>query len=560
MFNNIPTNIYRVFAFAAIMSGMAGLMRAADSRNAEKARLATSFPRAHSGSSPWDPETASDTNFVIDRASGLDTGCVFRSSGPLRFSVAVDRYVGPTNADGTLKDAAGLIAAGVVSAKARLRMPAYDVDYSGVQDASVQPERDAVKLNGQSLGFLTGDNDVWKLNEFSIPIEVLKFPSSPTPECFSSAASCPGPAPVMNDIQIDIDVLNTEERWCTEIDWATLSFSAMAPLMLIHGTNAGPETWGRPKPLIGSFDCNAAPAAGSVAARLIELKITFDDCIQVDANGSPGNNAQQLAAILARKAKKYGVENLHLITHSKGATDSRLYLSSYYTAAQRINPSTGRPSQFKVLSLYSIGTPSQGTILSKYSIVAEEIRSFTVANSGVDVASDPLVLSALRDASLANAASVVGLAPVDPARTAQTPESMAAFNLMVHQFPGIPYYSIAGNADANGNTTIEASEATGFGVPASIATTLYRALGRTKSLTVVEKSRGPWGIIKYNFAQAVLSNTIEPNDLVSTVSSTHCTACGFASLATFSRNHSSLKDTTTTDLIVARIRQDYPVQ
>ena len=522
-----------------------------------------SVPTSHSGDSPWDPQTASDTNFVIDKATGLDTGCVYRSSGPLRFTVQVDRYVGPTNANGTLKNAAGLVAAGVVSAKARLRMPAWDVDYSGAEDPTVNPERDQVSFNGYSFGYLTGDNNIWKLNEFEIPIENVKFPSSPAPECTSSVvSSCPGPTPARNDIQIDIDTANSSESWCTEIDWATLSFDAMAPLMLIHGTNSGPDAWGRPAPLpFQAFNCNGTPAAGSVSARLIELGVPFDDCIQLEPNGSPANNAQQLSTLLPRKARKFGVENLHLVTHSKGATDSRQFLKDYYPAAQAIDPSTGRPSQFRVLSLYAIGTPSQGTILSNYSIVAEEVRTFTVANSGVDVANDPLVLSALRDATLANVAGSVGLAPVDPARSAQTPESMASFNALVHPWPGIRYYSIAGNADADGDTFIKGDEWKGLTlINDGVATTMYRALGRTTSLRVVEKSRGPWGIIKYNFAEAVLSDTIAPNDLVSTVASTHCTSCGFQALATYKLNHAALKNATTTDLIVNQIKQDNPVR
>jgi triacylglycerol lipase len=522
----------------------------------------SSIPRAHSGDSPWDPQTPSDTIFLVDRASGLDTGCVFRRSGPLRFTVLVDRYVGPTNANGTLKDAAALVAAGVVSAKARLRMPAWDVDYSGAEDPGVSPERDRVTFNGQNFGALTGDTDIWKLNEFDIPIENVKFPSSPAVECSTSnLASCPKPSPARNDIQIDIDTLNTDEEWCTEIDWATLSFEAMAPIILIHGTNSGPDTWGRPDPTFSSFDCSATPAAGSVAARLIQAKVPFDDCLQVEPNGSPANNARQLSTILPRKARRFGVENLHLVTHSKGATDARQFLTSHYAAAQAIDGNTGRPNQFRVLSLYSIGTPSQGTILSSYSIVAADVGDLIVSATGVDVASDPLVLAALNLASVGNGASRTGLAPRDPARAAQTPEAMAAFNVRVRPWPGIRYYSIAGNADANGDLRIEGAERDQFtGFNDTTATIIYRALGRTTSIRVVEKSRGPWGWIKYDFADATLTDTVAPNDLVSTVASTHCATCGFQELATYELNHSTLKNATTVDLIVNRIRQDYPVR
>ena len=136
---------------------------------------------------------------------------------------------------------------------------------------------------------------------------------------------------------------------------------------------------------------------------------------------------------------------------------------------------------------------------------------------------------------------------------------MAAFNAVVHQWPGIPYYSIAGDADADGNGIIQGDEWKGFPFTDFLATIDYEALGRTTSLPVTETSLA-WGIVKYNFAPAVLSDTVAPNDLVSTEASTHCTACGFQTLATYKLNHLALKNATTTDLIVSTISQQYPVR
>src|SRR2546425_1229832 len=64
---------------------------------------------AHSGSSPFDPPVATDNTFVVDTGPGLDTGCTFRSGGPLIFTININRVVGDVNADGTLASPQDLI-------------------------------------------------------------------------------------------------------------------------------------------------------------------------------------------------------------------------------------------------------------------------------------------------------------------------------------------------------------------------------------------------------------------------------------------------------------------
>ncbi len=90
--------------------------------------LALDAPLGQSLTSPFTPPEETDTTFVVDAASGLDTDCIFRSGGPLVFDVAVTRVVGDVNADGTLQDAATLIANGVISSTATLTLPVFDVD------------------------------------------------------------------------------------------------------------------------------------------------------------------------------------------------------------------------------------------------------------------------------------------------------------------------------------------------------------------------------------------------------------------------------------------------
>ncbi|MFZ4699390.1 MAG: dockerin type I repeat-containing protein [Candidatus Methylumidiphilus sp.] len=160
-------------------------------------------------SSPFAPPTA-DT-FVTDGGSGLDTGCTFNtdSNHPLVIQVVIDKFVGDVDGNGFLVNPAPLISAGIIPATVDVIMPAYDIDVNG----SPPPESDQALFNGQSLGFLTGNDSIWKLNSFSIDIRKVKFPSRP--------AAGGNVTPVINTVQINIDTLSSG-RWCAAIDWVAL--------------------------------------------------------------------------------------------------------------------------------------------------------------------------------------------------------------------------------------------------------------------------------------------------------------------------------------------------
>ena len=175
--------------------------------------------------SPFDPPT--EDVFVADDGPGLDTGCTFNTdpNHPLIIDVLVDQAVGPVDANGYLMDSGALVAAGVVPATVDVILPAYDVDVYG----SPPPESDEVLLNGQSLGTLTGDNAIWKLNSFTVGIDRIKFPAPPT-----SGA----PTPVANRVQVNVDTLSTG-RWCTAIDWVALVIPIKLPVALKLEPTAG---------------------------------------------------------------------------------------------------------------------------------------------------------------------------------------------------------------------------------------------------------------------------------------------------------------------------------
>src|SRR5215207_843193 len=179
-------------------------------------------------SSPFPTPTPTDTHFVVDEDEGLDTDCQFRSSGSLKFTVKVTRYVGAVGGDGTLSNPQALISNGVVSATATPTMPAFDVDFNAPVDLFF-PERDRILFNGHPVGdlsvgaYLNGENQRWRINQITVPIQYVRFAQK--------GPRGGEPTPGLNEVEILIDQANVftgQDAWCTAIDWAALKFDALA--------------------------------------------------------------------------------------------------------------------------------------------------------------------------------------------------------------------------------------------------------------------------------------------------------------------------------------------
>ena len=263
------------------------------------------------GSSPFTPPEANDSTFVIDDDVGLDTGCTFRSGGPLVFTVEVGRVIG---------DKAELLSRGLLSDTATLRMPAFDVDYDGTPP----PERDRVWFNGNVVPteFLTGSNNVWKLNAFSIPIDWVNFAADPGLGGTAVAG--------LNIIRIDIDTANTSERWCTEIDWAALEVEKIPrPVLMFHGIFSDGDIW-----------------EVTWERRLDELGIPNDGDLNMGALDSIADNAAKIASRVAQARQRWGVDRVVIASHSKGGLDSRHYIESNDDVERLIQlgtPNAGSP-------------------------------------------------------------------------------------------------------------------------------------------------------------------------------------------------------------------------
>lgn len=287
--------------------------------------------------SPAKPNYSTDSRFVVNEGTYLDTGCTYRSGGPLRIPLPIKRFVGETDGQGFLTNPAGLVQNGIVANKLKLRMPAYDVDMQGDP-----PEVDKVFFNGHEIGVLTGANGVWKINEFTIPVEWVRFGKKGE----SGAPSIES----VNEIEIQIDTASGgEERWCTYIDWIELSVEAMYPVIMVHGNSQSGEFWEK-RGFVQPFR---------------QQMIPFDNSISFDPKAAPIEaNSAQLATELPKRAKQFGVKHIHIVAHSKGGLDVRDFL------ARRL-PELSDEDRIAVLSVSTLSTPHHGSVGADYILDAE---------------------------------------------------------------------------------------------------------------------------------------------------------------------------------------------
>lgn len=404
-----------------------GKSNSKSSRTAFVATATTAAASTAVRTSPFDPPEDGDESFSNDSGPGLDTGCSFRSDGPLMFNIEVKRFVGELNPDGTLKNADALIAAGAISRTVKLIMPNYDVD-SNASIPGVAPERDRVSINGVAVGFLEGENNQWVLNSFEVDVRKIKFAER--------GADGNNPTGGVNEIRIDIDTANAEENWCTATDWANGSFKALSPIILIHGNNSN-----------GAFFDRQHFTDELLAQGVLK----FDNSINLAAGApSPGgtfiaNNARELNQKIPAIVRGFGVKKVHLIAHSKGGLDSRAYLADYQRRYQK---------EFKILSLTTLSTPHDGSAVADVSI-ERQVAAQQIGNFGkIEYEGFPEWLGSLTFVM----EKALG---IDDGRrnltTNYVTNTFGRRNVPKLSGLGVAYNTVAANADRNNNQQIDST-------------------------------------------------------------------------------------------------------
>lgn len=271
--------------------------------------MATGSYFGHSGVNPYQAYSnlPDDEIFVADSGGTLDQ-YLCRSQGPITFDLPIDRVYGAiatlsgNETYNNLQNPFTMIANGLIEKDATLYLRVYDVDHD-YQGGDYAPEVDQVSVNGHRLTrTLTSGNNRWDTVSFQVPIDYFFYPQ------FPGKGNEPAKAP--NEIKIDIDVANSEEVWCVEVDWAVLHLKAAHPAVMVNGILSNNHAWDTFGPLLWQ---RGLPNYAQ----------------ELDATRGVFHNASDLAAEMPAIKKAFGVDKMNIIAHSKGGLDSRAYLRTH---------------------------------------------------------------------------------------------------------------------------------------------------------------------------------------------------------------------------------------
>ncbi|WP_019527987.1 hypothetical protein [Dasania marina] len=320
----------------------------------------------HSGNSPFDFTIIGDPSAeyqISDKSSGnLDR---YQPSDSRDYQISVSlpikRYVG---------DVAAAVSNGTLSKEATIIIPAYDVDSSTTPvfdcdnddiDDTLFEEVNEVYFNGELIGTLKGENNIWKFNDrLTVPIEKVNFPSAP-----GTAAN--------NTVEIAIDVKNKNTVlssgavgcpvWATSVDWVGIKFDAADPAYLMTGFGGNP------------YALEQSGYADNIENNIgISAKVIDHGIASLSSSCSPGSlnaisdNANSFIDIIIADAGQQGASEVHLIGHSMSGLDGRMIINKAATNDIPVQVTTmdGSPvyQNLKVKSLMTHGAPHKGTLLA----------------------------------------------------------------------------------------------------------------------------------------------------------------------------------------------------
>lgn len=294
------------------------------------------------GSGP-PPRTPLDTRFVTSSGPGIRTPCRKRSSGPLEIPIDITRVMGNENEmdkDGRLFFADNMMVRGVISSKARIRISSFG---RRLQGNSVRKDR--VFLNDVELTPLSGPNETWNGDyQADIDIRYVRFP-------IRSPRSSPVPKTNMLRIEIDAADPTGPENWCTAVGWAELAFNAMAPVVFVHGNGQGDDGRGGDfweGKVLNSRDEPRLEMKEKFLTPFNEDKITYYSDISMPTQ-STQDHGKLLGILIPSAAREWGAKHVHIVTHSKGALDSRDFMARFM------------PPNFGVYSIHTVSGPHQGS-------------------------------------------------------------------------------------------------------------------------------------------------------------------------------------------------------
>lgn len=321
----------------------------------------------------------------------------------------------------------------------------------------------------------------------------------------------------------------------TAVLYTFLEFDAVAPIILVHGTNANHTSWEDPVgsalvqgdcfvPIVPGYFGPAGWYQGSYGYKGVWFyNFDLDQSIgwwggndEIDVSG------MELAKFIDATLNALGSRTCHIIAHSKGGSDSRSLLN-YKDQKVFIPVSTTDPdllkTKIRILSLYTLGTPHLGTPLSDLAYATK--KHYEGVYDGINSSNNDI------DAMITSV-HLMQIIHKGPAGGALRDQMTGARNKQyftdrTQEKTGGHFYSVVGDADLNRNGIIDMDESSVIFPPPPLmndqdATHIYRILGRLRKIkmhiinTTMSESGGTPAV---ELQGVTLNNTdSEPNDLV----------------------------------------------
>ena len=275
------------------------------------------------GNSGRAPERASESRFVADEDPGrLDVAHPIVASGQVvTVGIETTRCVGTVDPDGFLTLAQQHIDQGTLAETllltVRAQIAAVDAGGTlGIDGLEVEVVLHKGTGHERSLGKLEGDfGTIWQDFHLDVDVRDVKFPADPCPGQLPSESCGRDLEPASNEVGFVFSGSISRGMGITmEVDWLTLEPKsapglAWRPVLLVHGLGA----------TSASMRAGTAWPAGLLARDVASY------AVDLTPKGSIIGNGAELAPLVGELKRRFGVERVHILGHSKGGIDAREY-------------------------------------------------------------------------------------------------------------------------------------------------------------------------------------------------------------------------------------------
>ena len=302
---------------------------------------------ARHGDSGLDPPKFGENVFVADVSDALDVPHVVNTTNPVVTAcIQTTRCVGAIDDFGFLLDVDQHVERGFLTDTLLLTVRGliHEIDAGGVLGRDFVDVKVVLHRGTDHevpLGDLEGGyRGRWETYRIDVPISALKFPADPDPDLEPTGTSGRTPEAQANQVSFEFsgaDVpLGPSTRMTFTIDWLALapkvgSALAARPIMLANGWIGSAHSWDE-SAWIKSLDFEG------VSYHVVELP----------GHGLVKDNAALVTGFAQDLARRFGVERIAIVSHSKGGVDSRESVQG----------------QDDVAVLVMIATPNAGTPLA----------------------------------------------------------------------------------------------------------------------------------------------------------------------------------------------------